>query len=79
MLHLLRWVWPCGLHGCDVIPAVITLMVCTSVDRIPAFIEVPGMPISLPGYYVFPDLGVKFSKRHCYVDRIDRGEGDAPR
>lgn len=59
------------------IPAVVTIMMCTSVDKVATPIEVPGEPIEILGWYTFPDIGVRFDKRRCYVDRIDKGEDDA--
>lgn len=59
------------------IPAVVTVMMCMSVDGVPTSIEVPGVPVLRLGAYVFPDLGVRFRADRCWIEPSDEEDTDA--
>jgi hypothetical protein len=58
------------------ITAFVTLMMCTSPTGALVPFEVPGTPVIVRGFYSFPDLGIRFSRKTCYVENLNQEDAD---
>jgi len=50
---------------------LVTVMICVAAGGGLIPVEVPGVPTITRAEYVFQELGIRFSRKQCFVDHVE--------
>jgi hypothetical protein len=50
---------------------LVTVMICIAKGGEFVPVEVPGAPVVTRTEYIFPEFGIRFSRKQCFVDHTE--------